>query len=115
MAKTLAELHQEQDRLRARIAAQRLQMGAHLAPLRGALDSGDRAVQVGRSAYDVASRHPVGLAVLAAVVLAVKPRTVWRWGTRGLLVWRSWRALADTLPAALPSTWFEALARVFRK
>jgi YqjK-like protein len=107
VAKTLAELHQEQGRLRERIAAQRVQMGAHLAPLRGALDSGDRAVQAGRDAFDMVSRHPIGVAVLAAVLLAVKPRTVWRWGTRALVGWRSWRALADWLP--------DAFARMFSK
>lgn len=107
MAKTLAELHQEQGRLRERIAMQRAQLAQHAAPLRGALASGDRAVQVGRNAFDAVSRHPVGLGVLAAVMLAVKPRTVWRWGTRGLLAWRSWRAVADGLP--------EAAAKIFRK
>lgn len=107
MAKTLAELHQEQGRLRERIAVQRSQLAVHAAPLRGALDSGDRAVQVGRDTFDAVTRHPFGVAVLAAVLLAVKPRTVWRWGTRGLVAWRSWRALAGWLP--------EAAARIFRK
>lgn len=107
MAKTLAELHQEQGRLRERIAAQRRAMGVQLAPLHAALDSGDRGVQAGRNAFDMVTRHPVGVAVLAAVLLAVKPRTVWRWGTRALVAWRSWRALADWLP--------EAASRMFRK
>ena len=101
MAKTLAELHQEQGRLRERIAGQRRAMSAHAAPMRTALDSGDRAVQAGRDAFDAVSRHPIGMAVLAAVLLAVKPRTVWRWGTRGLLAWRSWQALSSWLPDTL--------------
>jgi YqjK-like protein len=107
VAKTLAELHEEQGRLRERIARQRAELAVHAAPLRNALASGDRAVHAGRNAFDTVSRHPFGLAALAAVVLAFKPRVVWRWGMRGLLAWRSARALSGWLP--------EAIARFFRK
>lgn len=101
MPKSLTELHEQRGRLRERIAAQRSALSRQMAPVQQVLALGDRAVQAGRDAADTASRHPVALAVAAAVLLAFKPRTVWRWGKRGLLLWRGSQLLSRWLPEVL--------------
>lgn len=45
--------------------------------------------------------HPVALALALGSVLLFRPRTVLRWGRRGLLLWRGWRAARTLLPGFL--------------
>ena len=101
MPKSLIELHEERGRLRERIAAQRQTLAQQLAPLNRTLQTGDRLLATGRSIVDELLQHPLALAVLAAVAVALRPRTIWRWGRRGLLLWRGWRLLDRWLPDAL--------------
>ena len=101
MPKSLTELHEERGRLRERIAAQRSALARQTAPVRQALALGDRAVQTGRDAADTLLKHPLALAVIVGALLAVRPKTVWRWGGRGLMLWRGWKLVNRLLPDVL--------------
>ncbi len=80
---------------------QRGELRRELAPIGESLRVGDRAVQAGRDAVDTLLRHPLALAAIAAAVIAVKPRVIWRWGQRGLVLWRGWRLVNRWLPGVL--------------
>lgn len=110
MPKSLIELHEERGRLRERIAAQRHALAQQLAPLNRTLETGDRLLATGRSIMDELLNHPLALAVLAAAAVALRPRTIWRWARRGLVLWRSWRLLNRWLPDAL-ARWLGAQPR----
>lgn len=99
--KTLIELYEERGRLRERIAMQRRELRQQLAPVSGVLQAGDRAMQAGRDAVDTLLKHPVALAAIAAAMVAVKPRVIWRWGRRGWVIWRGWRLVSRWLPGML--------------
>lgn len=89
-------------RLLERIAAQRAELGGQLRPLRQALATTDRAVTLIDAGVSTIRRHP-SIVVAALVVLALlKPRRVWRWGSRAWFVWRSWRTLRARIAALIP-------------
>lgn len=92
-AKSLVELERERGRLQERIAAQRDALGLHLVPVQNLLQTGDRIADVLNTVRGFIGRHPLALGSLAAVALLRKPRSILRWGRRGLLLWRSWRAI----------------------
>lgn len=103
MPRSLTELHEERGRLRERIAAQRSDLARQMAPVRQVLALGDRAVQTGRDAADTLLKHPMALAVIVGALLAVRPKTLWRWGGRGLLLWRGWRLVQRWMPGVVDS------------
>ncbi|MDP2064400.1 MAG: YqjK family protein [Burkholderiaceae bacterium] len=101
MPKSLTELHEERGRLRERIAAQRSVLSRQMAPVQQVLALGDRAVQAGRDAADTLLKHPMALAVVVGALLAVRPKSLWRWGGRGVVLWRGWRWVNRWLPGVL--------------
>ncbi len=102
MPKSLIELHQQRGQLIERIAQQRAAVARAVAPIRTACNTTDQVLAVSRSALSQATelvrRHPAATAGLAAALIALKPRRSMRWLSRGLLVWKGWRALRRWLP-----------------
>ena len=98
MDQRLTELHLKRGRLLEHIAMQRNTLARQVAPLRVALDTADRVIAVVRDTARFVRQHPAGVAALVAVTVVLRPRGVWRWLQRGLLVWRSWHALHRLLP-----------------
>lgn len=105
MQTRLIELHQQRGRLLERIAAQRSALSRQLAPLQGVLHIGDRvgerATRMVQDGKGFMQQHPLAVAAVVAAVVLLKPRTVMRWGRRGLSVWRTWRSVQTLVPGFL--------------
>lgn len=94
MNQALIDLAVQRGRLMERSSIQRQHLQQQLLPLDRALQAADHAVVSLRNGADYLGRRP-GMVVAAALVLlvAIRPRGVWRWGMRGFFVWRGWRKL----------------------
>lgn len=93
MSHQLADIALRRGRLLERIAGQRADLGRRMQPVKQVLDGVDRGVLGVRRGARYLKNHP-GIVVACLAALAVlKPRRVWRWGRRGFIAWRTWRAL----------------------
>ena len=101
MGKTRAELAYERVRLTERIAAQRALLARDLAPLRSLQRVGARASGLLAQVLAAMRQYPLVPVLLLGGFVLLRPRKAWRWGQRGLLLWRSWRALQQWQPATL--------------
>ena len=81
------DLALKKQRLQLRSDGLRGRWRAHLDELRPALVAGDRV----HAGVQWLRRHPA-LPVAAGVALAVaRPRLLWRWAQRGIVLWQVWR------------------------
>ncbi len=106
MDQRLAELHRERGQLIERIASQRTALASQLVPLQKVAAAGDRAVSVFQGFVGYLKERPLPAIVVAVALVLLKPKGAWRWAQRGLLVWRTWRALRTSVPQALWRRWF---------
>jgi membrane protein required for beta-lactamase induction len=90
------DLAQRHGALRARIDAQRQELARHVWPLEATLAGADRV----RDGIDWLKAHPEAVVAATATVVVVSPRRAWRWGKRGYVLWRGWRAIRNSLFAA---------------
>lgn len=79
--------------LRARIDAQREELTKHIAPLETALGGADKAL----AGVDWLKRHPEAVAAAVLAVAVVSPKRAWRWTKRGVIVWRGWQTVRNSL------------------
>lgn len=101
MQQRLIELHQQRGRLLERVAMQRSVLSQQLAPLVRVFDLATRLQGMVQQAKLFVVDHPMAVALALGSVLLFRPRTVLRWGRRGLLVWRGWRTARTLLPGLL--------------
>lgn len=110
MAKTRAELDQERARLAERIQAQRANLARELAPLQRITQAGNTLSALVDEAVAYVRQRPLTMSALAAGVLLLKPKGVWRWAKRGFFVWRGWRAVQQWQPGTLMDVVRQVLA-----
>lgn len=96
MNSALLELALRKQRLQLQSAALRADFAACAAAFAPAAGLVDRA----REGLRWLRNHPGAVAALAATLVALRPRTVFRWTRRGLLAWQATRKLSDWLGAA---------------
>ena len=106
MDKRLAELYREQGLLIERIASQRTALASQLAPLQKVNAAGERAVNLFQGLARFLKERPLPVLVVAAALVLFKPKGAWRWAQRGLVVWRTWRAVQARLGPELWRRWF---------
>ncbi|MEW5888765.1 MAG: YqjK family protein [Pseudomonadota bacterium] len=94
----LMELALKKQQLQLAAASQRRELGRHLAAWRPAFTAADRARAAGR--YFLA--HPEWLAGAALALFLLRPRRVLRWLGRGIVLWRTLRALRSRLAPLFP-------------
>ena len=94
MNANLLELAHRHGALKARIEAQREALARHAEPLEAACSLADKAV----AGVDWMKENPVAVGSVVVVLAILKPSRAWRWGKRGLLVWRGWQKLKNSLP-----------------
>jgi hypothetical protein len=93
----LNDLHLRRGRLLERIANQRATLTQEVQPVRSALFTADRLLDIVYVGVDHVKRHP-GLAALAvAAFFIARPRRIWRWSKRAFFVWQTWRAVRNKL------------------
>lgn len=109
----LAELHHQRGQLVERIAHQRATLARQMGPVQSALNTADRATAAARSGVQYAKEHPAAVAVAVAALALLRPRRAWRLLSRGIVVWRSWRALRPWVPQTLPTLVSQLLRRYF--
>lgn len=96
MNERMLELVMRHGMLKARIDEQRRLLAGHLRPLEAALARGDQV----RDGVDWLKGHPSLVAAALAAFLVVRPKRAWRWARRGLIAWRGWAALRNSLSGA---------------
>ena len=79
--------------LRARIAAQREDLTQHIAPLETALGGADKAL----AGVDWLKHHPAAVAAAVVVLVVASPKRAWRWTKRGIIVWRGYQTVRNSL------------------
>ena len=79
--------------LRARIAAQRKDLTQHIAPLEAALGGADKAL----AGVDWLKHHPAAVAAAVVVLVVASPKRAWRWTKRGIIVWRGYQTVRNSL------------------
>ncbi len=84
----MALIEQRRALLIAQAAGQRATLGGAVEPWRRPLAVADRGIAVVR----FFKQYPAMLAAVTLVALVLKPGPTWRWGRRGYLAWRAWRA-----------------------
>lgn len=89
------EIAVQRGRLIERIAVQRAALGMQLKPVSHALGIVDRVVVATRAGASYVRQHPAIVGGLAALLAVIRPRRAWRWGRRGFVAWRSWRAIRE--------------------
>lgn len=87
---TLASRH---GALRARIAAQRVQLAEQVQPVAQVLTYADR----GLAGVDWLKAHPQAVGGAALVLALLRPQRAWRWARRGFVLWRGWQGLKRRL------------------
>ncbi len=94
-------------RLQAQCEAQRAEIAAHVAGLARPIALADRIVGMTTRISVYLRAHPLVLGALVAALVVLRRRGLWklgkhalaqrsrvlRWGERGLIIWRTWRAL----------------------
>ncbi len=104
MEKRLIELALQRGRLQERIAGQRTALAGQMQPLAAAVARVDQGLALARAGGDWVRRHPMHVGAAVALLALLKPRRLWRWGRRALILWGMWqrvRPQADTLRALL--------------
>lgn len=96
MSRRLIELAERRARLVERIAAQRGDLAAGLAPVKRLLGVADKGVEAVRWM----KRHPAVLAGAVALSVALRPRSAFTWLKRGWTAWRLVRRLRARLSGA---------------
>lgn len=89
------EIAVRRGRLIERIAVQRAALGMQLQPVSHALGIVDRVVAATRAGASYLRQHPAIVGGVVALLAAIRPRRAWRWGRRGFVAWRSWRAMRE--------------------
>lgn len=96
-----AELLARRAMLRERIRAQRQALAQAAQPLAAACARVDTvcawSVGVFRQARELAAHHPLAIGGVIALLMALRPRRVWRWGARLFWMWRASRPLLALL------------------
>jgi hypothetical protein len=87
------ELAHRHGALRARIEAQRADLGRHVWPVETALAGADRI----RDGVEWLKAHPEAVVAVTATVVVVSPKRAWRWGKRGYILWRGWQTVRTSL------------------
>lgn len=80
----------EKQRLQLASAAQRDAMARYLEGLAPVFDAAERA----HAGLQWTRRHPEAVVGALGLLAALRPgarRFLWRWGSRGFVVWRTWR------------------------
>ena len=103
MSTGLAELHHQRGQLLERIAHQRVTLARQMGPLQSVLTTADRATAATRSGVQYAKEHPAAVAMAVAAIVLLRPKRAWRLLSRGVVVWRSWRALRPWVSQPLVS------------
>lgn len=93
----LIELSLQRGRLQERIAAQRAALAVGLQPVIGAIETGERAVAASRRGLAYIRQHPVEIGIGVAVLAVLRPKAIWRWSRRSLVVWSFWKKLRPRL------------------
>ena len=91
--KTTAEIRALREALVAESARQRADIGLSFSSLRGPANT----VALGLGAVGWLRRHPLVAGVAMAVLVAARPRRALRLAGRGLILWRSLRAIRGFL------------------
>jgi hypothetical protein len=86
----MIELAQARERLIARCAEQRAELSLQVQQWQVPLALADRAW----TGVRFLRAHPVFVAAVAGVLLALRARNVWHWLKRGFVLWRTVRALS---------------------
>lgn len=86
------DLHVRRGRLLERIAVQRAALVRDAEPIRAALQTTDTVIAHARAAADYLRQHPAFAALGVGALLVLRGGGFWRWGKRGFLAWRLWRA-----------------------
>jgi hypothetical protein len=93
----LAEIARRKERLIARGESQRAAIGTNLRQLQGPIGVVDRGLAVVR----FLRAHPALVGVAVAAVVVLRGRGLLSMASRGLAVWRTWRALSAWSAGAL--------------
>lgn len=86
----MIELARRKERLIARTARERAAIGAAIRVWEKPLGLADRALSAAR----YLRAHPLVLAALLAVAVALRRRNLLAWAGRGFTLWRAWRAFS---------------------
>lgn len=97
MNERLLELATRRGELTARIAMQREAIAANTYPLEILLTGADQAA----AGVDWLKRRPAIIAGAVALLVALRPGRLLRWGQRGILLWRAVHALRSKLKGLL--------------
>ena len=103
MTQKLIDLGLRRGRLIERIARQRDDLDAQLQPVRKALHTVDRVVDGVRSGVDFIRQRPAIVIAASTLFMLLKPRRIWRWTQRSVIVWRTWRSLKAHFAMQPPS------------
>lgn len=85
------ELALKKQRLIIKSAALRASLAEDAAPLRPLFSAADRVVA---GIHWVQSRPQAVLAAVAALAI-IRPRLLWRWGRRSLVLWKAWQKVRN--------------------
>lgn len=86
------DLQLRRGRLLERIAVQRATLARDAEPLAAALQTTDTMIARARAAADYLRQHPAFAVLGVGTLLALRGGGIWRWGKRGFVAWRIWRA-----------------------
>lgn len=101
MAKTRAELDQQRARLTERIQAQRVNLVRELVPLQRISRAGNTVFAAIDATVVYVRQSPLAMSALLGGLLLLKPKGVWRWTKRGILLWRGWRTVQQWQPGTV--------------
>ena len=90
----MTEVMRRRERLLANCDAQRDALGLAVDGLGTPISVADRVLDAAR----FLRRHPVALAAIVAVTVAVERRALWSWARRAFIVWRTYRAFRQSWP-----------------
>lgn len=96
MNERMLELVMRHGMLKAEIDEQRRLLAAHAKPIEALLVQGDRL----HDGIDWLKSHPGTVGAAFAAFVIVRPKRAWRWARRGLIAWRGWTALRNSLLGA---------------
>ena len=92
----LDEIRSRRAELLARAAVERERVSVQIDRWRSPFALADRAVALARAVRG----HPEWAIAAAALFVVVRPRRALAWARRGIMAWRAWRWIEQTLRAA---------------
>ena len=101
MKKTLADLALERGRLTERIGVQRAALAHQLVPFQRAAATSDKVSAFVARCVVYARQHPLLMAGGLGLLAVLKPRRSLRWVQRGVVLWRTWKAVQTWKPQAM--------------